>query len=112
MDPTISSTGSLHFNGVADHILYGARELSLNGHAVFLLLPTGKVTAIILDDELDVTSGDGHLLPESERETLRNLNGIERGALQELIACHPEAQAVIEGAILPDTSHLAVVPSG
>ncbi|SVB10408.1 uncharacterized protein METZ01_LOCUS163262, partial [marine metagenome] len=40
------------------------------------------------------------------------MHGVEGGALQQLISCHPKAQAVLHGAIFANPPNLAIVPAG
>jgi hypothetical protein len=39
------------------------------------------------------------------------LDGVERGSFEKLITNHPESEAVVEGAILPDTADGTVIPA-
>ena len=46
------------------------------------------------------------------QEFFCDLNRVQRGTLEELVADDPEAEAIIEGAVFADAADLAVVAFG
>ena len=57
--------------------------------------------------EIALLRGSG--VRRSFDQSFRNLNGVQGGALEELIPGNPKTDSVVEGAVLAKTAHSAVV---